>query len=142
MSILFLLIPYSTLSCPPLSIPPVSLAKSWLLIIFIEQTFILKILVLEINSKKNFLIFLIIMYNTTIIQLLFFKFSSAVCFCKLSMKLARAISSSSSSFTSDHLKSIAFFIIIRICFLISKPNINWFLLFFIVYLQVIAIIFD
>ena len=37
----------------------------------------------------------------------FFFISSSVCFCKLSMKLVRAISSSSSC-ASDYLKSIAF----------------------------------
>ena len=38
----------------------------------------------------------------------FIKISSSICFCKLSMKLVKAISSSSSFFTSDHLNSISF----------------------------------
>ena len=95
-------------SPPPLSSPPVSFYKISVVGNFIEKKFILKILVLEIISKKIFLIFLFIRYDTTIIQLLFEKFSLSVCFCKLLMKLALVKSSSTSSFTSDHLKSIAF----------------------------------
>ena len=102
-------IPYSTLSSPPplcLVPPPVSLGKSWSFTILLKN-FILKNLELEITSKKIFLIFLFIMYDTAIIKLLFWKiFLINLLFFKLSMKLARAISSSSSSVKSDHLESI------------------------------------
>ena len=78
---------------------------------FIEQNLILKILVLKSISRKIFLIFLFIWYDTAIIKqsssYFFGKFYWSVCFCKLSMKEIRAISSSTSSVTSDHLKSIS-----------------------------------
>ena len=71
-----------------------------------------KIFVLEIISKKIFLIFLFIRYYTAIIKqsssYFYGKFILIICFCKLLMKLAKAISSSSSC-TSTHLKSIAFY---------------------------------
>ena len=93
---------------PPLSSPPVSLGKSWSLTISLKKI-ILKILELEITSKKIYLIFLFIMYDTAIILLLFLKkFLISLLFIKLSMKLARAISSLSSSVKSDHLESITF----------------------------------
>ena len=59
-------LPYSKLSSSPLSSPPVNLEKSWLLTISLKK-FILKILELEITSKKIFLIFIFIMYDTAII---------------------------------------------------------------------------
>ena len=104
-------IPYSTLSKHPLSSPPVSLAKSWSLATSLNK-FYIENFIIKNYFKKDLLNFLFIRYDTAIIKqsssYLFEKFSSSVCFCKLSMKLARAISSSSSSCTFDHLKSKAF----------------------------------
>ena len=94
----------------PLCLLPCKFYKILVVGNFIEQNFIFKILVFEINSRKIFLIFLFISYDTAIIKQsssFFLKNYSLVCFCKLSMKLAKSISSFSSC-TPDHLKSIAF----------------------------------
>ena len=104
---------FDVVQSPPLSSPPpCKFGKKLVVDYFVEKKFILKILELEITSKKIFLIFLFIMYDTAIIKksssYFFGKFSLSVCFWKLSMKLTLVKSSSSSSFTSDHLKSIAF----------------------------------
>ena len=97
---------YRIRRCP---IPPVSLGKSWSLIISLKKI-ILKNLELEITSKKK--IFLIFFSLCTILQSssYFFlkKFLISLLFFKLSMKLARAIYSWSSSVKSDHLESIEF----------------------------------
>ena len=61
-------LPYLTLSSPPCNF-----GKILVVGYFIEQNFILKILVLEIILRKISLIFLFIRYDTTIIQLLFWK---------------------------------------------------------------------
>ena len=120
---------------PPLSSPPpCNFGKILVVDNFVEKKIILKILELEITSKKIFLIFLFTMYDTAIILLLFWKkFLISLLFIKLSMKLARAISFSSSFFIWLF-KINRIYIIIRICFFISKLNINWFFLFFIVFL--------
>ena len=104
-------LPYSTLSSPPpLSSPPVSLVKSWSLAISLKKIYIENFFIR--NYFKKDLLNFFIRYDTAIIKqsssYFFEKISSSVCFCKLSMKLARAVSSSSSSFTFDHLKSITF----------------------------------
>ena len=78
-----------------------------------------------------FLIFHLTRYDTKIISYFFEKICSLVCLYKLSMKLARAISSWYSSCTSDHLIQYHFHHYKNL-FLLSKLNINWFLLFFIV----------
>ena len=90
---------------PPLClVPPVSLGKSWSLTISLKK-FILKILELEITSKKIFFSL------CTILQ------SSCYYFGKISLTslLLQALNQVSQSniflvlhFTSDHLKSIAF----------------------------------
>ena len=116
----------------PLSSPPVSLAKSWSLAISLNKIFILKILVLEITSRMIFLIFLFIRYDTAIIQLLFWKNFLI----SLLLQAPNEVSQSNIFLVfffyiwSSKVNSI--FIIIRICFLFNKFNINWFLLFFIV----------
>ena len=105
------------------------------------KKFILKNLELEITSKKIFLIFLFTMYDTAIILLLFWKkFLISLLFIKLSMKLARAISFSSSFFIWLF-KINRIYIIIRICFFMSKLNINWFFLFFIVSSKLLLLYF-
>ena len=61
---------YSTFPILPLYVP-YKFSKILVINNFIQQNFILKNLVLEITSRKIFLIFLFIRYDTTIIQLLF-----------------------------------------------------------------------
>ena len=58
---------YRIRRCP---VSPISFAKSWSLTIWLKK-FIFKILGLEINSRKIFLFFLFIRYDTTIIQFFF-----------------------------------------------------------------------
>ena len=76
--------------------PPVSFGKSWSLAISLKKKFILKIFKLEITSRTIFLIFIFIIYDTSIIKksssYFFSKFTSSVCFCKLLIKLTRAVS--------------------------------------------------
>ena len=67
------ILPYSTLSSPPLSISPCKFGKLLIVRNFIEQNFKLKALILEITSRKIFLIILFMWYHITIIQLLFLK---------------------------------------------------------------------
>ena len=65
-------------------------------------------MVFEITSRKIFLNFLFIGTIPQSSSYFFEKFLLSVCFYKLSMKLTKAISFSSSSNAPDHLKSIAF----------------------------------
>ena len=121
-------IPYSTLSRPP-----ASFGKSWSLTILFKKNYIENFRIRNYFTK-DFLNFsfhyvqycnhLVTFWKNFLISLLFFK---------LSMNLARAMSFSSSSVLSDHLESIAFSSF-QDLFLISKLNINWLLLFFIVFL--------
>ena len=109
---------------------------------FIEQNFYIEKFSIINYWRKIFLIFLFIKYYTTIIKqsssYFFRKFFSSASICKISMKLARAVSSSSSSFASDHLKSISFSSISRSAF--SLINfINWFLLFFIISSEILLL---
>ena len=105
---------------------------------FIEQNFILKIFALKINSRKIFLIFLFIRYDTAIIQLLLWK----IFLMSLLLQDINEVRKSNIFLFFLYIWSFrvnSIFNIIRICFLLSKLNINWFLLYFIVFLQAIAI---
>ena len=114
LSIIYLILSqYRIRRCPipPLCLVPCKFGKILVVGKMIEQNFILKIFVLEITSRKIFFSFFSLGTSAIIKQSsihFFGKISSSVCFCKLSMKLAKAISSLSISFTPDHLKSIAF----------------------------------
>ena len=97
-----IIIPYSTLSSPPVSLKNLNRFKNTL------QNFILKNLVLEITLKKIFLNFLFIRYDTTIIELLFRKNFLI----NLLLQALTEVSQNNyffvSLFTPDHLNSIAF----------------------------------
>ena len=67
-----MLFPSNAITVFDLSSPLCKFGKILVVGNFNEQNFILKILVLEINSKKIFLIFLFIRNDTKIIQLLFY----------------------------------------------------------------------
>ena len=104
-----LLLPYLTLSTPPLSSPPVSLRKSWSLTISLKKINIENFRIRN-YFKKDFLNFSFHYVRCCNHPVTFFKknFLIRLLFFKLSMKLARAIFSSSSSVKSDHLEPIAF----------------------------------
>ena len=141
-------IDYRIRRCPvpsPLSSPQCKFDKILVVGKIIEQNFILKILVLEITSKKIFLIFLFIRYDTAII-----KQTSSYIFWKkffISLLLQALNEVNQSNIFLVFLVFLVFFlyiwsfkvnrifIIIRFCFLFSKLNINWFLLFFSFFLK-------
>ena len=124
--------------CPffPLSSTPVSMVKKMVVGKFIKQNFILKILVLEITSKKILLIFLFIRYDTAIIKQSSSYFLGKNFLISLILQALNEVSQSN-IFLVFFLyiwlfKVNSILIIIGISYLFSKLNINWFLLFFIV----------
>ena len=99
---------------------------------FIEQNFILKILVLEIPSKKISLIFLFTRYETAIIIQLSSYFLKMFLISFI-LKALNEVSQSNIIFLCIwSFKVNSIFIISGSFFLFSKLNINWLLLFFIV----------
>ena len=120
---------------------PVNFAKSWSLEKSLNKVLYWKYLVLEITSKKICLIFFLL---GTIPQ------SSSYFFLKnfliiLLLQSLNEVSQSNIFFVFFYIWSFkvnSIFIIIWICFLLSKLNINWFSFFLIIFLQYIALIFD
>ena len=132
---------FDVVQSPPLSSPPCKFGKILVVDNFVEKI-ILKILELEITSKKIFIYFsfhyvrycnhLVTFLGKNYHQFAFFQALNEVSQSNIFLVFFCYIWSS---------RFNRIFIIIRICFLISKLNINWFLLFFIVFLQIIVIIF-
>ena len=106
---------YRIRRCP---VPPVSFVKFYSLATFWTKFYFENFSIRNYFKKVLFIFF--IWYDTAVIKqsssYFFGKVFLSVCFFKLSMKLAKEISSSSTSFTSDHIKSIAFSSLLRYVF--------------------------